>query len=72
MGVGTAGRATTHRAAKESRSFATDENGIATARFDRIRDTVGTFTFTVDDVVLGEWTYDSLANVEITDSITIP
>lgn len=70
--MGTADRATTHRAAKESRSFATDENGIAAPRFDRTRDTTGTFTFTVDDVTLSSWTYDSLANVEITDSITIP
>ena len=29
------------------------------------------FTFTVDDVTLSGWTYDSLANVETTDSITV-
>jgi serine protease len=31
-----------------------------------------TFTFTVDNVVLSGWTYDASANVETSDSITVP
>ncbi|HDP70297.1 MAG TPA: subtilisin [Actinobacteria bacterium] len=33
--------------------------------------TSGTFTFTVDDVVLTDWTYDSAANLETSDFISI-
>ena len=39
---------------------------------DAVKNAKGTFTFTVYNVELDEWTYDSDANIETSDSITIP
>ena len=55
--------------ATDTDTVTTDENGIATARTDRTRDTTGTFTFTVDNVFKDDWTYDPDANAERSDSI---
>jgi hypothetical protein len=47
----------------------TNTNGEVIFRSSRVR-TKGTFVFTVDDVVLENWVYDSGSNKETTDSIT--
>ncbi len=49
----------------------TGATGQVALRSNAILLTTGTFTFTVDNVVLTDWTYDSAANVETSDSITI-
>jgi len=61
-------------ATSDSDSGVTGADGKVSLESDRVKDPSSgtTFTFTVDDVTLSGWTYDSLANVETTDSITIP
>ena len=49
----------------------TDTDGGVTLRSNNIRESSGTFTFTVTDVTLAEWTYNITANVEISNSITV-
>jgi serine protease len=55
----------------DSDSGLTDINGQVSLDSDLVKNADGTFTFTVTDVVLDGWTYDSTANVEISDSITV-
>jgi serine protease len=50
----------------------TDANGQVTLTSDRVKNASGTFTFTVDDVVLSYWTYDSAANIVTEAFITVP
>ncbi|MEE8389438.1 MAG: hypothetical protein V3S14_01400 [Anaerolineae bacterium] len=54
--------------ATDTVTVTTDDNGIATARSDRTRDTSGTFTFTVDNVSKDGWACDPGANTETSDS----
>jgi len=49
----------------------TDTNGKIALDSDAVKNADGTFTFTVTDVVLDGWMYDSRANVETSDSITV-
>ncbi|MFC1971098.1 S8 family serine peptidase [Chloroflexota bacterium] len=58
----------------DSDSGVTDVNGQVTLESDKVKRAASgtTFTFTVDKVELSGWTYDSLANVEKNDSITVP
>lgn len=51
-------------------SGTTDINGKVTFETDLVKGG-GTFTFTVNDVVKDGWIYDSTANVETSDSITL-
>jgi serine protease len=51
-------------------SKTTNSEGQATFRTPWV--VCGTFTFTVDNVVKDGWTYDSTANIETSDSITLP
>lgn len=53
-------------------SRVTDENGTASLKSDRLKNVSGTFTFTVDNITKDGWAYDSTANVETSDSITVP
>ena len=52
----------------------TDASGQVSLDSDEVKSAVSgtTFTFTVDDVVLTGWTYDSGANVKTSDSISVP
>ncbi len=52
-------------------SGTTDANGQVTLYSDWIWRTSGTFTFTVDNVEKSGWIYDSAANKETSDSISI-
>lgn len=52
-------------------SGSTNGGGTVSFKTDWVRG-CGTFTFTVDNVVKTDWTYDSTANVETSDSITLP
>jgi len=55
----------------EDVSGTTDANGQVTFKTDYVRNASGTFTFTVDDVVKEGCSYDSSANQETSDSITV-
>lgn len=55
----------------ESESGVTDSEGKVTFYTNWIWGKSGTCTFTVDDVVKTDWTYDPEANKETSDSITI-
>ncbi|MDI6892154.1 MAG: S8 family serine peptidase [Actinomycetota bacterium] len=61
-------------ATTDSDSGITDVSGQVTLRSDSLwKPPSGTtFTFVVDNIVLTGWTYDPTANVETSDSITIP
>jgi subtilisin/minor extracellular protease Epr len=50
----------------------TGSNGQVTFKSRFVRSASGTFTFTVDNVIKDGWTYDSNANEETSDSITVP
>ncbi len=50
----------------------TDTSGQTSLASDRIKRASGIFTFMVDDITLNDWTYDAGANVETSDSITVP
>ncbi len=49
----------------------TDANGQISLESDAVKNAAGTYTFTVDNVVKDGWIYDSSANVETSDSITV-
>ena len=49
----------------------TDVNGQVALDSDSVKNARGTFTFTVDNVVLDGWEYDPDANGETSDSITV-
>ena len=59
-------------AANDADSGITDASGQVTLRPHKVKNAPGgtTFTFTVDDVVLADWTYDTEANVETSNSTT--
>jgi hypothetical protein len=59
---------------KDKDSGVTNTNGEVSLKSDKARNPAGgaTFTFTVGDVAKAGWTYDSNANVETSDSITVP
>jgi serine protease len=50
----------------------TDETGSVSLKSNKVRNTGGTFTFTVDDITKDGWSYDSEANDETSDSIIVP
>ncbi|MCL7411120.1 MAG: S8 family serine peptidase [Methanosarcinaceae archaeon] len=50
----------------------TDAYGMVTVQSNNIRSLEGTFIFTVTNVVLTDWTYNTTANLEVSDSITVP
>ncbi len=52
-------------------SGVTDTNGQVSLDSDAVKNALGTFTFTVDDVAKGGWIYDSSANEETSDSIDV-
>ncbi|MBW6469936.1 MAG: S8 family serine peptidase [Methanosarcinaceae archaeon] len=49
----------------------TDINGAVTLQSNNIKGSSGTFTFTVTGVTLASWTYNTTANVYISNSITV-
>ncbi|MFH0897849.1 MAG: hypothetical protein V1850_07400 [Candidatus Bathyarchaeota archaeon] len=57
----------------DSDSGTTNNSGQVTLSSDSVKNPPSntTFTFVVDNVVLSGWIYDSLANVETKDSITV-
>ena len=61
-------------ATTDSDSGITDFNGQVSLESDKVKKAPsGTkFTFVVDDIVKEGWTYDPSANVETSDSITVP
>ena len=61
-------------ATSDTDSGVTDGNGEVTLQSDNIKRAPAgkTFTFTVDNVALSGWTYDSSANIKTTDSISVP
>ena len=62
-------------ATTDTDSGLTNENGIAILKSDKVKKHKNkkiTFTFTVENVSKDGWTYDSNANVETSDSITVP
>ncbi|KPK41743.1 MAG: hypothetical protein AMJ78_04655 [Omnitrophica WOR_2 bacterium SM23_29] len=56
----------------DSDQVLTDLTGHAIANSDKLRNPVGTFTFTVTDITKDGWTYDPESNVETSDSISYP
>ncbi len=52
-------------------SETTDAEGHATLNSDSVKNAAGTFTFTVDNVSLAEWTYNQTANAETSNNITV-
>jgi hypothetical protein len=56
----------------DSDTGVTKVNGSVSLRSDRVRNVGGTFAFTVDNISKDGWTYYSSANVETSDSITVP
>lgn len=61
-------------ATSDSDTGTTNSNGQVTVRSNSVRRPRSgtTFTFTVNNVVLTGWVYDSASNVETSDSITVP
>jgi hypothetical protein len=55
----------------DSDSGLTDINGQVALDSDSVKNAHGTFTFTVTGVAKNDWTYDSSANEETSDSITV-
>ena len=53
-------------------SGTTDSDGVAALQSDKTRAPSGTFTFTVSDVAKAGWTYHAAANIETSDSVSIP
>lgn len=49
----------------------TSTDGAVTMRSNSVRSLSGTFTFTVTDIIMTGWTYNTTANVEYSDSMTI-
>jgi len=60
-------------ATADSDSGITDASGQVSFNSDKVKNPASgtTFTFTVDDVAKAGWTYDSTANVETSNSITV-
>ena len=58
-------------AMSDTESGLTDASGVVVLNSDKVKDAAGTFTFTVADIVLDEWTYDPDANVETSNSTII-
>jgi endoglucanase len=56
----------------DSDSGITVSDGTVSLDSDKVRNANGTFTFTVDNITKAGWTYDFGANVETSDSITVP
>ncbi|MBL7072121.1 MAG: discoidin domain-containing protein [Candidatus Omnitrophica bacterium] len=56
---------------QDSDSTVTDSFGIASCDSNKTNTASGTFTFTVNSVFKEEWTYDSAADLEKSDSINI-
>jgi len=52
-------------------SETTDTEGRVALNSDSVKNAAGTFTFTVDNIVLAGWTCDPEANVKTSDSITV-
>jgi hypothetical protein len=52
----------------------TGSSGLVTLQSDKVKraNSGTTFIFTVDSVALSGWTYDPAANVETSDSISVP
>jgi thermitase len=61
-------------ATNDSDTGTTNSSGQVTVQSNGVRRAPSgtTFTFTVDNVTLNGWVYDSAANVETSDSITVP
>lgn len=61
-------------ATSSSDSGVSGASGQASLPSDRVRDAAAgtTFVFSVDNLVLSGWTYDSAANAETEDSISVP
>jgi hypothetical protein len=57
----------------DSDSGTTDSDGLVSLSSDRVKkSTSGTFTFTVDSVILSGWDYDPESNVVDSGSISTP
>jgi len=56
----------------DSDSGITVADGTVSLSSDKLKNPSGTFTFTVDNITKAGWTYDFAANVETSDSITVP
>jgi hypothetical protein len=56
----------------DSDSGGTVADGTVSLSSDKLKNPSGTFTFTVDNITKAGWTYDFAANVETSDSITVP
>ncbi|MHC4693152.1 MAG: S8 family serine peptidase, partial [Planctomycetota bacterium] len=56
----------------DSDSGITLADGTVSLSSNKLKNPSGTFTFTVDNITKSGWTYDSGANVETSDSITVP
>jgi fibronectin type 3 domain-containing protein len=56
----------------DSDSKITLADGTVSISSDKLKNPSGTFTFTVDNITKAGWTYDFAANVETSDSITVP
>jgi hypothetical protein len=56
----------------DSDSGITVADGTVSLSSNKLKNPSGTFTFTVDNITKAGWTYDSAANVETSDSITVP
>jgi fibronectin type 3 domain-containing protein len=56
----------------DSDSGITLADGTVSLSSNKLKNPSGTFTFTVDNITKAGWTYDSAANVETSDSITVP
>lgn len=57
--------------ASDTDSGITNAKGVVSLTSDSIERTPGAFTFTVDNLVKSEWTYNPGANVETSDSISV-
>ena len=55
----------------DSDSGTTGSDGKVALDSDSVKNAAGTFTFTVDNVVLDGWEYDAGANDETSDTITV-
>jgi fibronectin type 3 domain-containing protein len=56
----------------DSDSGVTAADGTVSLSSNKLKNPIGTFTFTVDNITKVGWTYDFAANVETSDSITVP
>ncbi|MBW2643363.1 MAG: S8 family serine peptidase [Deltaproteobacteria bacterium] len=56
----------------DSDSMVTDENGTVSLNSNKVKNAIGEFIFTVDDITKDGWTYDSATNVETSNGIAVP